>query len=610
MSRNLLPAYSVFRVLANTVKSTKDVLKSFIATFYVQKFKKKTFLINDFASQFNSFYGFCIPNAVIKNVLVEKFDCHIGKGGWYTMNAGKIKDEDIFALDDYKTTTDELIDDFLKYASRCGADSITIRDDFINYFNGTIVKKESNRVISAYIIKIQNSNSSLKELIDDLNYGSIIYRGITMDLPEISSWSNELTIYLNTDILFDMNGINGEAYKKSIEEFLELVKEVNAKKNCIHLRYFSVTRTEVNRFFSAAKKILCNKTIFSQSNGMTFILNKCTDVSDVLEKQGLFYARLKKYGILCDETNRVTRIDETDIEKREEQENYINKNFAFLNFSDDFLDKIEELRNGITTKAIDKTRFIFLTRTDEILKKSKERTNITNAIGLSPTPEYMVTALWFHLNKGFGLTDLHSLDIVLRSKKIYAGIVADEQKKKIMEAQSDFMKKALTKEQTFEVIAALKQFSSKPEDITSETIDWAEELNDKTANQILESNEIERQKNQDVINLLKKQRDEANRKIQDNSKYTEFGEKAYRYLECLKKIGRTAYKVLVFFLMHIALPAAVVFAFAFVLKTIKKDELDWSFVFSNWISLGGTFLIAELFTWMRRIFCFAVDSRK
>ena len=46
MSRNLLPAYSVFRVLANTAKSTKDVLKSFIATFYVQKFKKKTFFFD------------------------------------------------------------------------------------------------------------------------------------------------------------------------------------------------------------------------------------------------------------------------------------------------------------------------------------------------------------------------------------------------------------------------------------------------------------------------------------------------------------------------------------------------------------------------------------
>lgn len=43
MNNNLLPAYSVFKVLADEHTSIKDVLKSFIATFFIKEFKKNLF---------------------------------------------------------------------------------------------------------------------------------------------------------------------------------------------------------------------------------------------------------------------------------------------------------------------------------------------------------------------------------------------------------------------------------------------------------------------------------------------------------------------------------------------------------------------------------------
>lgn len=603
MNNNLLPAYSVFKVLADEHTSIKDVLKSFIATFFIKEFKKKSFLINDFSKRFNSFYGFNIPNAVLKNVLVDKFSCKIGKGGWYSIDESKIENEKTFVLEDYKNNTEKLLNDFLNYAkSFKHIDLERIKKDFIDNFTTNIENLDSKEIISSYIIKIQNSNSELKNLIDDLNYGSIIYRGITMDLPEIKTWNDELTIYLNTDILFDINGFNGEVYYKSINEFLDLVKEINRNKEYIHLRYFNITIREIDRFFSAAEKILCNKNQLSESEGMTYLLNKCVSISDIAENKGLFLAKLKEEKILYDEDNKIDLLNKESIYDEEERESYIDKNFNFFNFTDEFLIKIEELRGGLKAKNLNKAQYVFLTRTDEILRKSKEKTNISQDIGLSPTLEYMITTFWFQLNKGFGLSALHSLDIVLRSKKIYAGIVADEQKSKIQEAQIAYKEKKLTKDQAYEVIATFKQFSSKPENITSDTVNRAEELNDKTLNEILESNEIKKQKMEDNIITLTEERDKANSRIQAISEDAELGKKIRLFIEKLRMIGRNIIKTLRFVGVHVIIPLIVVLIFAFILKRIKKEDLDWSFIFSNWISLTGVFVITEFCTWIKKIF--------
>lgn len=603
MNNNLLPAYSVFKVLADEHTSIKDVLKSFLATFFIKEFKKKSFLINDFSKKFNSFYGFNIPNAVLKNVLIDKFSCKIGKGGWYSIDNSIIENVKTFTLEDYKNSTEELINDFLNYAKSFKSINLEkVKNDFIDNFSTNIESLESKEIIASYIIKIQNSNSELKNLIDDLNYGSIIYRGITMDLPEINTRYDELTIYFNTDILFDINGFNGEVYYKSINEFLDLVKEINRRKEYIHLRYFNITRREINRFFSAAEKILCNKNQLSETEGMTYLLNKCASCSDIAENKGLFFAKLKEEKILYDEDNKIDLLNKESIYEEDEKEAYIDKNFNFFNFTDEFLIKIEELRNGTKAKSLNKAKCAFLTRTDEILRKSKEKTNITQDIGLSPTLEYMITTLWFQLNKGFGLTNLHSLDIVLRSKKIYAGIVADEQKNKIQEAQIAYKKKQLTRDQAYEVIATFKQFSSKPENITSDTVNLAEELNDKTLNEILESNEIKKQKMEDNIITLTEERDKANSRIQSISGDAELGKKVRIFIESLKMIGRNIIKTLRFVGVHVIIPLIVVLIFAFILKRIKKEDLDWSFIFSNWISLTGVFVITEFCTWIKKIF--------
>lgn len=622
MKRNLLPAYVVFKVLANETTSIKEVLLAFITSFIKNEYKTNTFLINNFAPKFNEYYGFKIPTTVIKSVLSENQKIQLSRGGWYKLDEGLIDESKTYDLDDYKPEIELLLNDFLSYANKLGTfDKEKLLSSFLAYFSDSINQENNcnnNTLISRYIIEIQQTNSQLKKLIDNLNYGSIIYNGITMDLTEIQSWDKKLVIYLNTDILFDIFGLNGTCYQESALEFLSLVHEVNQKTEWIQLKYLNLTKKEIHRFFYAAGKVFISKNQLSQSEGMDNLLSRCKEYADFAEQEGLFFAELKKHNINYDNENKIEIMNEAIFDE-DQKDSYIDKNFTFFDFTDDYLNFIEELRNGYVTKKLSEAKYIFLTRTDRILSKSKEKNNITEGVRLAPSIEYVITSLWFKLNKGFGISKIQSLDIVLKSKKIYAGIVADEKMKKIQEAQNAFNVQKLSPEQAYEIIASFKRIPSKPEDISLESVETFNGLNNKTLNQVLESKEIERQKNNEIIEKLAnkstKQELELTKKdkliydstckveslenqLLQNKDDIELGKKVRKIINVIKCIG----KIILWILLHVGIPVIFVLLLALFLKFINKEEkIDIAFILSNWISLSCTFCFTELLTWIKTI---------
>ena len=49
------------------------------------------------------------------------------------------------------------------------------------------------------------------------------------DYNTIDKLDTPLHIYLDTEIIFHMSGLNGELYKDLFDEFFELVQEINKK---------------------------------------------------------------------------------------------------------------------------------------------------------------------------------------------------------------------------------------------------------------------------------------------------------------------------------------------------------------------------------------------
>lgn len=49
------------------------------------------------------------------------------------------------------------------------------------------------------------------------------------NLAEIGTWQTNLTIYLDTEILFHFAGYNGKIYKSLFEDFFTYVNEINGQ---------------------------------------------------------------------------------------------------------------------------------------------------------------------------------------------------------------------------------------------------------------------------------------------------------------------------------------------------------------------------------------------
>ena len=65
MNYYLLSAYAVFSKLYDAKKSIYDLLSHYVVTF-IRKNKKYNFVLSSFVYDFNDFYGFKLPQAVVK----------------------------------------------------------------------------------------------------------------------------------------------------------------------------------------------------------------------------------------------------------------------------------------------------------------------------------------------------------------------------------------------------------------------------------------------------------------------------------------------------------------------------------------------------------------
>lgn len=264
MNENLLSSYAVFKVLSEKNKNVYDVLKCFIAAYIGEEQKYQRFSVVEFSKRFNGYFGFSIPNSVIKNVLISMEKVCV-KNGFFQIKKECIDSIEPVNIEFYKMETNLVLNEFVDFVQKKKAESLSysekekLKGIFINYFAGNVKDEQMLKEISTFIITVEDEE--LKEILNNIELGSLIYKGITSDLiPEenknlmqSSLWKNDLTVYFNTDILFDIYGYNGDLYKIFSNELIALIKEINLKKEYIHMRYFYCTKREIDNYFSAAK---------------------------------------------------------------------------------------------------------------------------------------------------------------------------------------------------------------------------------------------------------------------------------------------------------------------------------------------------------------------
>jgi len=179
-----------------------------------------------------------------------------------------------------------------------------IIDSFSSYLLDNDISDKYSKLISSFIIDRQN-RPGFKDSLNAVREGFVLYNGVrySADLNDLGTWKNELTIYLDTEHLFNAAGYNGLLFKQLFDDFYGFVKEVNSSgKKYIALKYFQECKDELESFFYVAELISEGKQSLNPSKtAMVEILKGSQSKADILEKKALFYSELEKKRITLED---------------------------------------------------------------------------------------------------------------------------------------------------------------------------------------------------------------------------------------------------------------------------------------------------------------------
>ncbi|MEH0007867.1 MAG: hypothetical protein V6Z82_04010, partial [Flavobacteriales bacterium] len=295
-----LASLALFRELYNTNKDIYEVISTFVKQLIVTK-SKYAFNLTEITEDLNKTYGFRIPEAVVGTSLkrLSKFLTRKENGysvvDHFNLKANEELNKKEESLQD---VYDKVIGDLLHYmAGRLnrplgGSEKKAVVHSFVSFI---IDEKDDTpylKYISAFVISRQG-DGDFKKRFSLVREGVVLHSGIrySSDLNELGSFKSDLTIFLDTEILFYLAGYDGELYQKLWADFFQYVKEINRRKpNRIKLRYFSEVNSKIINHFGKAEYIVAGKDyVIPGKTAMESIVNGCQTKADVVVKKSNFF---------------------------------------------------------------------------------------------------------------------------------------------------------------------------------------------------------------------------------------------------------------------------------------------------------------------------------
>jgi len=498
-SSKLIASIVVFKELHDNDKDIYDIIGEFVKYTVIQN-KKWSFSSTEITKLIETDFDFTIPEAVVKTTLKNR----LTKSGFIKLENGEYLVNNIDSKTDpnfeinfnkksqtYKDTEDEFITYIQsKRESKLKENELNeIKENLKQYLLGNGVHETYTQVISEFIVKRKN-DSEFQERLNQIREGLVLYTGIryTADLNDLGHWNNEITIFLDTEILFFLAGYNGQIYKDIFNDFYKLVKEINYSskdsKKKIQLKYFDETEREIFDFFHVATLIVENKkTLNPSKTAMKEIINGCLTKSDIIVKKNKFFNDLKSHGIQKEESlnyyeNNKYIVEGLAIVEELKQISFNNQK----NFDEDtcqeylkLFTKINVLRKGINNQGFDKCKYILLTgnRFVQYLSHSKHVKSSEKDIPFATDIDYITDKFWFKLKKGFGTNDNKpiSFDIITKAQIILSSQISLTVQEKFTTMNDDFNKGKITKDEAISLNYELRESALKPEEITELNID-------------------------------------------------------------------------------------------------------------------------------------------
>lgn len=490
-NKNLLASIAVFGELCNTEQDVQSIIIEFIKSVYALE-KLWSLTTIDVITLLKKHFDFDFPEAVVKFCLnqmrnknqVEKLTGQYRlKETGYDANGLSQKIEDKRNL--HITLQDRLIC-FYESEMKKKTDSKTRKElieNLLSYLFDNGIDEKYSTVINTFVLK--NSNDlEFKETLSQIKEGLIITTGLkyTSDITSLGKWTDELNIYLDTEIIFNAFGLNGEVYKKLFDDFFSLVNEINHisikanKGKLIKIKYFESTKEEMDDFFHAAQNVIRKEqNILPVTTAMLEICKGCSSVEDVIFKKSQIETDLISMGIrevkdpnyLDNSEYIVESIDLIDKYSKSNGEDSINsilESFSKINF----------LRKGKNKTHFETCQHIILTGKLLSLQLSKdvEVKDELYSIPYSTDIYFITNRFWFKLNKGFSKKgDIPAtLDMTIKAQIILSSQINSSIKSKYNQLIDDLTSGKLSSSQAQNYYYHLRETAKRPEDLSSENV--------------------------------------------------------------------------------------------------------------------------------------------
>lgn len=520
-----LAAYAVLKALTDSeeYRSQYAILFEFIK-YIIAQHKLRSFFLVDIQNYLSEDFGFTIPQAAIKTAL-KHAEGYKKQGEHYLTEVMPIENEHFNCLHaNAERDNRRVIDSLFEYASTI---STEIRQDyleeaFVRYLidDSYSPGKPYLEIISNFLIQ-NESNTEYRRQIEEIREGSILYCGLTYNMSEIGSITEELTLFLDTEILFNIAGYNGAIYQQLTEDLLTLVEMANKGQKKIKLRYFREVKDEIDSFFRSAEFTVTGKGDLVQRTAMRAIVNGCFSISEVRAKQADFYHNLQSaYGIVLDErddyyseTNYIYNIESVpDGFERDE------KSFEAVKY----ISHINVLRKGFQTEDYTKCRYLLVTQTRRVQEMANAIQRERECCHSLPT-SVITNILWFKLGcwvnkKGYPA----NVDVIYKAKEIISTTLSNSISQAYEQIKEQYRKGEITEEQLSGRIVMFRERIQPPENITAENMEELLDISPEAIERFeqgIKSNQLKLAEKEEIIARLTdvdKERQKKEAKLQEN----------------------------------------------------------------------------------------------
>ena len=426
----ILASYALMKALSNDKKyiSHYELLAEFISYIIASK-RIRQFTLQEMRDLLLKEFGFDnIPQAAVKTSLKKVKQCRKSGISYFVTNIDKT------AIDRFEKTKDKeivqsrrLMEKLFEFADSFHIDGISheqLEACFIKYLinDSEILEKRYADIISKFIISSKD-DLEIKKQIDEVRTGSILCCGLAYNINEIGGLKNDLVLFLDTEVIFNIVGYNGSLYQDVAADLMTQVKAANQKKKRVKLRYFEDVKREIENFFTSAELIIDGKIPYAPSTVMSNILKGCKNAGDVIDRQADFFLMLERsFGITLDEKK--TYYNEEDYKYNIETLN---------NDADDiktqeaikYISHINKLRKGKLADNYEESEFLLITETKKIQELSNNIARENKKCGFALPISEITNYLWFKLGIGFSRQDYpRNIDVSYKAKAIVSGELA------------------------------------------------------------------------------------------------------------------------------------------------------------------------------------------